>query len=77
MEIPLPALATGAEVVIIRFAGGSSFRKKMVEMGLREGTRVRLVAKHLFGGPVVVDVDGREVTLGRGMASQILTGPPE
>lgn len=77
METPLPDLDTGAEAVILRLAGGSSFRKKMVEMGLREGTRIRLVAKHLFGGPVVIDVDGREVTLGRGMASQIITGPPE
>ncbi|NLX48470.1 MAG: ferrous iron transport protein A [Methanospirillum sp.] len=76
METLLPALTTGTEAVILRLAGGSSFRKKIGEMGLREGVRVRLVAKHLLGGPIVIEVSGREITLGRGMAAQIVVTVP-
>lgn len=76
MEQPLTSLVTGKTAVILRLEGGFHFRKKMGEMGIREQKTIRLVAIHPFHGPVVVEVDGREVTLGRGMAAHIITRYP-
>jgi len=76
MEQPITSLETGKTVVILRLEGGYLFRKKMGEMGIRERKTIRLVAIHPFHGPIVVEVDGREVTLGRGMAEHIITGDP-
>ena len=41
-------------------------------MGIREGKILKVVAIHPFAGPVVVEVEGREVTLGRGIAQRIM-----
>jgi len=77
MEQPIASLETGKTAVILRLEGGYLFRKKMGDMGIRERKTIRLVAIHPFHGPVVVEVDGREVTLGRGMAEHIITGDLE
>ncbi len=70
-------LEIGKRAVILRLEGGCLFQKKMGSMGIREQKTIRLVAKHPFHGPVVVEVDGRAVTLGRRMAEHIITGDPE
>lgn len=73
---PVSSLVTGQSAIIIRLEGGFHFRKKMSAMGIREHKIVRLVAKFPFYGPVVIEVDGREITIGRRMAAHIITGDP-
>jgi len=41
-------------------------------MGIREGKTLKVVACYPFSGPLVVEVDGREITLGRGIAQRIM-----
>jgi ferrous iron transport protein A len=41
-------------------------------MGIREGKRLKVVAIHPFAGPLVLDIDGREITLGRSIAQRIM-----
>jgi len=73
----ISSLKNGQSAVILRLEGGAHFRKKMGDMGIREHKTIRLVAIHPFHGPVVVEVDGRETTLGRKMAENIIIGNPE
>ena len=77
MEQPVTSLETGNTAVILRLEGGHWFQNKMRVMGIREQKTIRLVAKHPFNGPVVVEVDEREITIGRRMANNIITGVPE
>jgi len=74
MTQPITSLETGKTAVIVRLDGGHLFRKKMGEMGIREDKTIRVVAIHPFHGPVVVEIDGREITLGRHMAEHIIVG---
>lgn len=76
MTQPITSLETGKTSVVIRLEGGHLFRRKMGEMGIREGKTIRVVAIHPFHGPVVVEVDGREITLGRHMAEHIIVKDP-
>lgn len=76
MTQPLTSLETGRSAVILRLEGGHLFRERIGALGIREHKTVRLVAKHPFHGPVVVEIDGREITLGRGMAQHIITTDP-
>lgn len=76
MTQPLTSLETGRSAVILRLEGGHPFRERIGALGIREQKTVRLVAKHPFHGPVVVEIDGREITLGRGMAQHIIIGDP-
>jgi len=45
--------------------------KKFESIGIRKGRRIRKIACQPFGGPVVVEVDGSKISLGRGIASKI------
>lgn len=40
-------------------------------LGLRQGRSLRMIARQRFGGPVVVELDGRCVALGRSIARTI------
>lgn len=53
-------------------AGGLGLEKRLRSLGIREGREICLDAKHHFSGPLVVDISGRQVTIGRGMASKII-----
>lgn len=71
MEKTLAIMAQDESGTISRLEGGEEFKRKLRNIGIREGKRVTLVTKQYFGGPVVLKVDGRETSIGRGMARRI------
>jgi ferrous iron transport protein A len=75
MRNSLLHLAEGRSGTIVMLHGGRHFQRKLRNMGIREGKVITLLARQPLGGPVVVEVDGRETTLGRGMARRIIVGP--
>ena len=77
MEKTLLELKPGMCGTIARFAGTPGFVQKLRTIGIREGKILTVVARHPLGGPVVVEVNGREVTLGRRMAQRVLVGVTE
>ena len=71
MEKTLATMIQDESGTISRMEGGDEFKRKLRNIGIREGKRVTLVTKQYFGGPVVLKVDGRETSIGRGMARRI------
>ena len=53
------------------FDGGYGVSLRLRRLGLRPGAQVRAVATGRWGGPVLVEVDGCRVALGRGVARRI------
>jgi len=53
------------------FADSFGWTKRLESMGIRKGQRVRKIACQPFGGPVVIEVGGCCVSMGRGIASKI------
>lgn len=47
-------------------------RAKLRQYGLHVGDRVRVLRSAPLGGPLLVEVNGREIALGRGVAGRIL-----
>jgi ferrous iron transport protein A len=73
MEIPITCLEQGTEATVVRFIDpGTSFQRRLRTLGIREGKSLKIVAIHPFAGPLVVEVDGREITIGRGIAQRII-----
>jgi ferrous iron transport protein A len=72
METRLLDLEPGMQGTVTRFTGTPGFVRKLRTIGIREGKTLTVIARHPLGGPVVVEVDGREVTLGRGMAGRVI-----
>lgn len=51
--------------------GEYGWEKRFESMGIRRGSRVRKITCHPFGGPVVIELNGSKISLGRGIASKI------
>ena len=76
-QTSLLGLQAGEEAVIESIGGESDLRARLSAMGLHEGGRVRRLADSGRVGPVVVDVMGSTVALGRRMAGKVLVRAKE
>lgn len=68
----LSRMLAGVEGVIRVIEGGYGLQKRLAYLGLRVGKTVKKIASEPLKGPVVVEVDGTHVAIGRGVAEKIL-----
>ena len=71
MTKTLVDLSRGEVALIKEIRGGRSVRQRLGRLGLHPSDKVRVVQNGFFGGPVLIEVHGVEVGIGRGMAEQI------
>jgi ferrous iron transport protein A len=62
----------GKWVRVVNFRGGSGMQRRLSQLGFLPGNQVRIVRAAPFHGPLLLEVEGREIVLGRGIASHIL-----
>jgi ferrous iron transport protein A len=72
MEIMLSFLKPNKSGKIVRIEGGYGLQRKLRTMGIREGKSVKIIARQPIKGPVVIEINGRQTTIGRGMANKII-----
>jgi len=70
-ERSLVELKSGEKALILRLEGGEAFRKKLAALNIRVGKTIKKVTAQPFLGPVVIEIDNTEATLGRKMAENI------
>jgi ferrous iron transport protein A len=63
---------TGQTVRILSFKGGFGLEHKLRQLGLVPGDNARVLRHAPLGGPVLIEVDGRSIALGRGVASRVI-----
>jgi ferrous iron transport protein A len=68
----LTELHNGNQAKIIGLEGGQELLRKLRTIGIREGKIVKLITTHPMNGPIVIDIEGEQIALGRGMARQIM-----
>jgi len=56
------------EIMIVNDAG---WEKRFESMGIRKGRHIRKIATQPFGGPIVIEVNGSKMSLGRNIAAKI------
>jgi ferrous iron transport protein A len=66
IEVPVGQTVRLSEVA------GRGLRAKLIQYGLHQGDTLRILRIAPLGGPVLVEVNGREIALGRGVAEKIL-----
>ena len=64
-----------ASVRVVSFNGGKSLRSKLTQHGIHPGDQLRLLRVAPLGGPLLVECNGREIALGRGVADKIIVEP--
>ena len=70
----LSEIKTGQVVEIVRVSGQSSFRRRLMELGLVPGTRVELVRVAPLGDPVELLVRGASLSIRKAEAGVIEVG---
>ena len=73
--VPLTRLPAGTRVFVVSVAGGHGLRHRLALLGIRSGTEIRKFSSLLLRGPVIVEVGGRQVAIGFGMANRIAVRP--
>lgn len=73
--IPVCDIPPGSSASVTRVGGPRAFRRRLMELGLLPGTRVRLVRWVGIGDLLEVEVRGCHVSLRRGDAQQLLVEP--
>ena len=73
-EISLIKLREGEVAEIISVIGGRMATKRLADLGLILGTKIKVLRKAPWG-PVEIEVRGSRLVLGRGLASKILVHP--
>lgn len=71
-DIFLIKLQRGVEAKVISISGGRFASKRLADLGLTPGTKIKVLRKAPFFGPVEIEVRGSKLVLGRGLATKIL-----
>ncbi|MDY6864401.1 MAG: FeoA family protein [Halobacteriota archaeon] len=72
METSLIDMENGDSGKIKRITGGYGQQRHMRSLGVREGKEINIVAKQPIGGPIIVDIGGNRIAIGRGMANRVM-----
>jgi len=67
----LSEVPEGKVVRVVGFVGGSGALRKLMELGIREGSTIKVV-RNANIGPIIVEVEGSRIAMGRGLASKVL-----
>jgi ferrous iron transport protein A len=62
----------GQWLKVTALAGGENLRARLTQYGLFEGDCLRVLRTAPLHGPLLVEVNGREIALGRRVAEKIL-----
>jgi ferrous iron transport protein A len=69
--MPLAMVRPGELVIVIGVRAGWGLQRKLADMGLTPGIQIRVINSQM-PGPVLIDLRGSRVALGRGVAQKIL-----
>jgi Fe2+ transport system protein FeoA len=66
----LAKVARGQKVVLNKIDNGHQLKKKLQDMGLTPGVEFSVISKTSMG-PIIIEVRGARLALGRGIAEKI------
>lgn len=61
----------GSLLNVLDYRGGKGVEFKLRQLGLAPGHKIKILRYAPLGGPVMIDVEGRSVAIGRGIAARI------
>ena len=72
MKRTLVNLKNNEEGLILSIEGGRNAISKLEALGIRPGKKIRKMNSQIFRGPIVIEIDGRDIGLGYGLANKVL-----
>ena len=71
MKMPLAMLPENVEAKVVEVRGGRGLMRRLSELGFTPGTKVKVLSSN-SPGPVLIDVRGSRIALGRGLLMRII-----
>lgn len=62
----------GKWVKVVGLAGGRGMDRRLAQLGFLPGNKIRIIRSAPFHGPLLLDVEGREIVLGKRVAAKII-----
>lgn len=72
LETTLDRRQSGERVTVLRIDGGWGMKQRLNQMGIHINEKITVKRNAIFGGPVLIQINGTEVALGRGMAKHVV-----
>ena len=69
--MPLAMASPGSTVSVVGIAGGRGLARKLTDMGLTPGARVRVISSQA-PGPVMIELRGSRLALGHGVSTRVM-----
>jgi ferrous iron transport protein A len=57
---------------VVDIQGGAGIRQRLSQMGIHPGDIITMLRYGPLHGPILIEIHGRQVALGRGIASKII-----
>lgn len=73
----LTDIQPGTSVILKEVLGGKRLQARLIGHGLLEGRAFLVLERLGQGGPVLVEIEGSKLAIGRGIAEKILVQPEE
>ena len=70
--VSVAELAKGQVAKVITIGGGHGTKRKLENLGIREGMKIHKIRGLFRHGPIIVRAGHTQIALGKGMASKIL-----
>lgn len=70
-SMPLAMVSPGETVSVVGIAGGRGLARRLTDMGLTPGVKVKVV-NNSMPGPVMIELRGSKLALGHGVSQKIM-----
>jgi ferrous iron transport protein A len=77
MPTTLDQIYEDRKAKVIDIQGGAGIRQRLSQMGIHPGDMITIVRYGALRGPLLIEIHGSQVALGRGIASKIIVEETE
>jgi ferrous iron transport protein A len=77
MSMTLDQIFENKKAKVVDIQGGPGIRQRLSQMGIHPGDMITMLRYGALRGPILIEVHGSQVALGRGIASRILVEETE
>ena len=74
-QMTLDQIAAGKRARVIEIRGGRGLCRHLEQMGIHAGDVISLQGAGAFRGPLLIEVHGSRIALGRGVARKVIVEP--
>lgn len=75
IEMTLDGLQAGDRARVVEIRGGRGLERRLTHMGIHPGDIVLMTQAGIFRGPLLIEVRGCRIALGRGVARRVFVAP--